>query len=165
MNPSDISYQMRDDAPGKYFQCSRYGLLSIDACSRNFAAAPGLKAEGRLSGCIGCPVGVVHAGGQEAVSAPSTSLESGSALSSTASALCSRCRRNPTDASKYRSTRQGKVRLVRDGELCVSCYNRGREVEKGKNARGTRPRLELAPVVTVYAKNNDLKVMSEAVAD
>jgi len=33
------------------------------------------------------------------------------------------------------------------GRFCLSCYNRHREIIKGRNARGTRPRLVLREVV------------------
>jgi hypothetical protein len=36
--------------------------------------------------------------------------------------------------------------MVRD-RLCISCYNRDLEAEKGRNAKGTRPRLVLRDVV------------------
>ena len=128
MNPSAVRYELVAGVPGRYFRCDRYGLLSVDACSRNFSAAPKLASEGRLAGCVGCPAGIVHAGGHKAASARPVL------------AVCSRCRRDPSDASMYRSTRQGRIRMVRDGELCVSCFNREREVMLGRNARKTKPR-------------------------
>ncbi len=51
------------------------------------------------------------------------------------------------------------MRLVR-GNLCVSCYNREREVVKGKNARGVPPSklARLDPRAICYSENGRVRV-------
>ena len=60
--------------------------------------------------------------------------------------MCSRCGR-------------GDLRLIR-GALCVSCYNREREVVKGINARGVPPTKlsRLDPRAICYASNGGVHV-------
>ena len=128
MDLNAVVYELVASAPGRYFRCDRYGLMSAAACGRSHSAAPSQVGLGRLSGCIGCPTGAAHAG---VVPVPVQHAEAN---------VCVRCRRDPEDSTQYRSTRQGRVRMVRNGLLCVSCFNREREVVRGRNARNTRPR-------------------------
>lgn len=107
--------------------------MNTDACTRYFTVAPGLAATGRLSGCIACPAGAMHS----IFTPPEPALES--------VGVCIRCRRDPLDGSQYRSTRTGRLRMVRGGLLCVSCFNREREVILGRNARNTTPKAPALP--------------------
>lgn len=111
--------------PGEYFQCP-YGLgvMSVSACAKNFAlaATPESRRVCRLSRCDGCEVGCSHAGGDAPPARPNAGL------------TCSRCERPAS-------------RLIR-GLVCVSCYNREREVLIGKNAKGKYP-VKCQPVVSV----------------
>jgi hypothetical protein len=50
---------------------------------------------------------------------------------------CVRCRRDGCQAG---SRLVGRFRLVRGRTLCVSCYNREREVLHGANAKGAPPK-------------------------
>ena len=127
MSPADVLYQTLPEAPGRYFRCDRYGLMNTDACTRNFAVAPGLAATGRLSGCIACPAGAMHS----IFTPPEPASES--------VGVCIRCRRDPLDGSQYRSTRTGRLRMVRGGLLCVSCFNREREVILARVCHHARP--------------------------
>jgi hypothetical protein len=140
MNPSEVVYETHPDAPGQYFRCARYGLMNTDACSRNFGAAQELKNKERLAGCLGCQTGRLHSG--KAIPKKIESLPA---------STCVRCRRDPINESQYRDTRQGRIRMVCKGVLCVSCFNREREVILGKNSRGTKPRLQLKPLVVDYS--------------
>ncbi len=71
----------------------------------------------RLAPCVGCQVGASNAGAKVRPAAP---------VQATASVLsCVRCG-------------QGARRLV-GSRLCVSCYNRQREYEAGRNAKGGPP--------------------------
>ncbi len=71
----------------------------------------------RLAPCVGCQVGASNAGAKVRPAAP---------VQATASVLsCVRCGR-------------GARRLV-GSRLCVSCYNRQREYEAGRNAKGGEP--------------------------
>jgi hypothetical protein len=68
--------------------------------------------------CLGCPVGAIHAGQD-----PKRATE---ALAAEAlRRFCPRCERYA-------------ARMIRRA-LCVSCYNRQREVRIGRNAKGNRP--------------------------
>jgi len=113
-------YFVQDRAPGQYFSCSSYGVMNVEACARNFRVAPQLATSGRLHRCVGCELGATHAG-----CAPVR-----------ARTVCVRCRRDARSAG----TMMGRIRLVRGHTVCVSCYNREREVRRGTNAKGVRPK-------------------------
>jgi hypothetical protein len=68
-----------------------------------------------LDTCRSCPIGAAHAGAVHVVYSRIFGA-----------AICPRCRR-------------GATRMI-GGKVCVSCYNRGRELSAGKNARGNAPR-------------------------
>jgi hypothetical protein len=55
---------------------------------------------------------------------------------------------------------RGNMRLIR-GNLCVSCYNREREIVKGQNARGMTPTklARLDPRSICYAENGQVRVV------
>lgn len=132
MNSSEVVHELVPGVPGDYFRCDHYGLMSVAACQRYFGEAPGLVSKGRLINCIGCSAGAMHASG-------------GSGQPFVSDGICVRCRRDPSNAEQYRSTRQGRIRMVRGGLLCVSCFNREREVVLGRNARKNAPRA--APLI------------------
>lgn len=125
---TSVSYFSVEGFPGRYFTCTRYGSLSEAACARNFHEAPEAVRRGRLEACIACAIGRHHAG-QGDVPA--------STKGNPAPNVCVRCRRSGRSASA-RSI--GRMRLVRTRTLCVSCYNREREVRIGANAKGAPPR-------------------------
>jgi hypothetical protein len=136
------------DIPGKYFECARYGTMSVPSCVKNFNAAPLACKSGRLEGCIGCAAGAGHAGvNPSAAGAPPPPQ---SPL--TYRTACLRCRRSGRDSS---SRLLGRMRLVRDHTICVSCYNREREVLHGANAKGAKPKKwsGLFMSDSVYLKN------------
>ena len=72
--------------------------------------------DGKRLKCRGCDLGALHCG-----VAPSSRSKS----RMLGSLICSRCMR-------------GASRLIRK-TICVSCYNREREVIVGRNAKGTKP--------------------------
>ncbi len=104
------------------FRCDRLNMtLSKPGCARlwlsaNSGSAPAAW-EGRL-GCRNCPLGALHAG---------KTVEAATALTDALRNICPRCERVAS-------------RMI-GGELCVSCYNRAREVRIGRNAKGGRPLL------------------------
>ena len=102
-------------------QCAKVGAtLSTVGCGRRFLAAQRekLSAWSVPNPCRGCPVGAGHAGCRP---------EPMATVTEAIRHICPRCRRV-------------SPRMIR-GELCVSCYNRHREVDVGANAKGTRPTL------------------------
>lgn len=125
-----VIYFQLDGVPGDYFECSSYGSMSVAACARNFADAPLSVRQGRLQRCVGCALGREHAGGVEPVAPPLAS-------SVIYRVVCARCRR---DGRKEGTRLLGRQRLVREHTICVSCYNREREVLLGANAKGARPK-------------------------
>ncbi len=105
------------------FECQRHvGALRLTpaACAAAWTRAR-RNAEPdqiRLAPCVGCPVGAANAGVRIRPSAP---------VQTTASVpSCVRCGQS------------GARRLV-GSRLCVSCYNRQREYEAGRNAKGGEP--------------------------
>lgn len=114
-----MEYFTKPDCPGQFFNCQPMSaVLSVAGCARMWKEAnqPNtVKNYGdRLYKCYRCELGAAHAG--ESVIACNDLY---------GAKLCCRC---------HRPSR----RLIHD-ELCVSCYNREREVIIGKNGRGTAP--------------------------
>jgi hypothetical protein len=132
-----VDYFQLENVAGRYFSCPQYGVMSIKACARNYAEAPAMAASGgRLGSCLQCSIGQLHRDG----SAPMTSdkdtarITRGGAVSSRS--FCVRCRRASGDSGQRLV---GQMRLLRDKTICVSCYNREREIKLGRNAKGTPP--------------------------
>jgi hypothetical protein len=67
-----------------------------------------------LDTCRSCAIGAAHAGGTHVAYSRIFGAS-----------ICPRCRK-------------GATRMI-GGRVCVSCYNRGRELAKGRNGRGNRP--------------------------
>jgi hypothetical protein len=94
--------------------------LTTPGCSRLWLSAqadPPKPWEGR-SACVTCPIGAANSGRQISRVAEDIAI---------LSKACPRCLRQ-TD------------RLIK-GLHCVSCYNRQAEADKGRNRKGTKPRL------------------------
>jgi hypothetical protein len=97
-----------------YFDCTDlHASLTVTTCASLWRAAADPHRM-RYSTCRACPLGGRHAGIANVASGALRGL-----------LVCSRC---------YRTSR----RLILSN-LCVSCYNRQREVVRGKNARGLPP--------------------------
>lgn len=107
-----MQYVKLDGVDGNYFNCGPYkSLLSVSACSRNWKAARGTTEDCNRILCRACSIGAMHSGELPVLL--------------TARTLCARCGRSDQ-------------RLIR-GSICVSCYNRERELIAGKNAKGSFP--------------------------
>lgn len=122
------------------FACTRRNArLTTVACSKFYAAALRKKPEPWDANfkCRACPVGAVHAGGG------TTPIQDEAAKEAAARQqvvdewknVCPRCLRLSS-------------RIVKD-KLCISCYNRAREVRVGKNRKGTAPKLLPSKLCTV----------------
>ena len=72
----------------------------------------------RLAPCVGCQVGAANAG-----EPASTKAAPGKEKPASVGQTCCRCG-------------QGGLRLVLGKSLCASCYNRQREYQAGRNAKG-----------------------------
>ena len=103
------------------FNCDRQGArLTKSACARMWQSARDRRPapwEGR-SACVGCPLGALHAGVAPEVATAARAEE-------TLRRVCPRCSRATS-------------RLI-NKQFCVSCYNRTREVARGRNAKGNPP--------------------------
>jgi len=110
-----LEYTTNPLVPGKlYFRCERMrGTLSTTACADMWRKANDMN-DGNCANCMRCPLGAVHAGEVAASMSP---------LKGTLT--CASCHRVAG-------------RLI-GKHVCVSCYNRRREVEIGRNAKGTAP--------------------------
>jgi len=111
-----ISYRQIEEMVGvAFFDCTRlHAGLSTSTCATLWRAANDGRSE-RYTACRVCPVGAVHAGVPNASRSPIRGA-----------LVCARCTR-------------GATRLI-GKRLCISCYNREREVIRGRNARGVMPR-------------------------
>ncbi len=138
----------------KLFDCALLrAAISASACARNYE-------EARYDSCVDCAIGAaLYVRHERPATTEATNtrkiahrdnLARRAALRASdgsASALpCVRC--GHTAASKKRLI--GRMRLVRGRTICVSCYNREREVLLGANAKGGRPvkwaQLKLAQI-------------------
>lgn len=128
-----VAYTTLDMAPGlSFFACQPLAAtVSITGCEKRWreAQAPVRRrpqgggprprdevedTRNRLLACRGCAVGAHHAG------------ERHISYSSLFNApICPRCR-------------TGNTRMI-GNRICVSCYNREREIASGRNARGNAP--------------------------
>jgi hypothetical protein len=116
-----IAYRTIPEIPGAaYFDCARmHASISTSACATMWRSMNEQRGE-RYTACRSCQVGAAHAGVSNASRSPIRGA-----------LVCARCAR-------------GATRLIHRN-LCVSCFNRERELIKGRNARGMVP-TKLAPL-------------------
>jgi hypothetical protein len=111
-------------APIELFDCAALrARLSRAGCVRRWSTANDGAAPApwdSLTHCRCCPIGAGHAGRPPAEMAVAAARD-------TLARTCTRC-----------GATGGRIVLNR---WCVSCYNRQREAERGRNAKGGRPRL------------------------
>lgn len=97
------------------FECERRNArIQVSSCASMWKAANSKSSAECNMSCRTCPIGAMHAGEGEVAMSHLRGVE-----------MCSRCHRVG-------------MRLV-GGDICVSCWNRQREVIIGKNARGRKP--------------------------
>lgn len=132
-----VQYFANPDVPGKtFFACVRLrATLSTASCSAMWRKADECD-DGAHQACRLCPTGAVHAGEVAASMSP---------LKGTLT--CARCHRNAS-------------RLI-GAMVCVSCYNRQREVLVGRNAKGTAPvkLVALEPRRIRYRHGDEVRTM------
>jgi hypothetical protein len=138
-----IEYLELPGFPGmKVFRCERLRAdLTAASCARNFRESSTLS-------CIGCKIGRGHATKSGTGVSPEKADKRAAWSLTTNGGGCTRWD-EPTALSCVRCERTGRtegtrllgrLRLVRDHCLCVSCFNREREIVLGKNAKGARPK-------------------------
>jgi hypothetical protein len=116
------------------FDCAKRRMrLTVSGCAKLWTSANDpesrpAKFEGRFA-CLACPIGAANAG--QYISPTAAVVE---ALRCT----CARCLR-PSD------------RIIK-ARLCISCYNRERELLIGRNAKGRPPRLKLSRLRVVVVE-------------
>jgi len=118
---SGITYAAIDGAPGLFFDCQPYrAKLSATACASRWRSAQRARGEAadQFARCHGCPIGAQHAG--QRYFARSKIF---------GNARCPRCG-------------SGSTRMI-GNRLCISCSNREWEVRRGRNGKGTPPKLFL----------------------
>lgn len=117
MQSSNVEYFTYPEMPDRpMFRCEPMrATLQVQKCAEMWREANGKTPPERLAKCRNCPIGAAHAG--EASFEVSVLRGSG---------ICSRCHR-------------GGMRLI-GGDICVSCWNRQREVIRGFNAKGKPPK-------------------------
>lgn len=111
-----VTYTENPLLPGQpVFRCEALSAsITVKSCAGMWTQANAGEPVERLWRCKGCKLGAEHAGAGDVAMNPLRGVE-----------LCVRCSR--TD-----------LRLIW-GLWCVSCYNRGAEAKKGRNARGVPP--------------------------
>lgn len=132
-----IAYRAIPEMPGAaFFDCTRlHANLTTVACTAMWRSANEQRSE-RYTACRSCFVGATHAGVSNATRSPIS-----------CALVCARCAR-------------GATRLIH-GNLCVSCYNRERELIRGRNARGMVPTklAPLSPRQVFYMANGRAQVL------
>lgn len=118
-----VEYFSIPELPDKQmFRCERRNAtIQVTSCASMWKAANSKNSMECNMSCRTCSLGAFHAGEGDAVMSQLRGVE-----------ICSRCHRTG-------------MRLVQ-GDICVSCWNRAREVIVGKNARGRKP-LNHPPIV------------------
>lgn len=118
-----VEYFELPELPGKQmFRCERRNAtLQVASCASMWKQANSKSTIECNMTCRTCPLGAVHAGEGDVQMSHLRGIE-----------ICSRCHRVG-------------MRLI-SGDICVSCWNRAREVLVGKNARGRKP-LNHPPIV------------------
>ncbi len=122
-----VAYSVIAAAPGlEFFTCERLrASMSVKGCGTRWTEAQGgeggrygnsvFEARASLTNtCRSCPIGAAHAGADHV---HHSKLYGAS--------ICPACR-------------TGATRMI-GNKVCVSCYNRRRELRAGKNARGNAP--------------------------
>lgn len=151
-SPPAVAYFTREGFPARVFECPRHRVTMMEvSCKASFEEAKRTGPSGRRAGCIGCPIGALHAG--ETTPAAGTREQGRGGL------FCVRCRRSPEDCDDPRQV--GKMRLVRDNLICVSCYNREREVVRQRNSKGSRPQkwAGLRPITVIGVADDGTKTV------
>lgn len=124
------------------FDCDAVrATLTILGCAKRWTRAQDRMSDETLEACGRCQLGAHHAGKPFVLVSPHFGAR-----------LCPRCDR-------------GDARMIQ-GRVCVSCYNREAEVERGRNARGnapTRARSIHAVRLTLVADNRPRRVDDAAV--
>ncbi len=131
-------------SPDEVVLCERARMtLSVAGCARYWLSAQESRPrpwEGRHR-CLTCPIGAARAGRPgDGPFLPAELLRQW--------AICPRCCRP--------ATRLSRDHLIR-GRLCVSCFNRDREVLKGKNAKGRPPQLVLRDVTLAVVEGDGVR--------
>lgn len=111
-----IEYFTLPELPDRlYFDCTRRNArLQVASCAAQWKQANSRARSECSHQCQTCPVGAMHAGEGELTMSHLRGKE-----------ICARCHRVG-------------LRLI-SGDICVSCWNRQREVFIGVNARGKKP--------------------------
>ena len=111
-----VEYFTIPELPGRQmFNCERCSAtFQVSSCAAMWRAANSKKKSEANMKCRTCPLGALHAGEGDGFGSKLSGME-----------ICSRCHRVG-------------MRLIA-GDICVSCWNRAREVIIGKNARGRKP--------------------------
>lgn len=129
MEPIYFEIEITPDV--KYFNCEGMrATLAVTACAGNWRRG---HHEGDLARqrCKGCEIGALHAGEAGANRSPFLGTR-----------ICARCHRSES-------------RLIHK-HLCVSCYNREREVLLGRNAKGNKPsKLKALDARSVVYRGSD----------
>jgi hypothetical protein len=141
MQSKPIEYFTYPELPDRpMFECAALrATLQVERCAGMWTEANGKNPPERLAKCRNCPIGALHAGEVEF----DVSVLRGTGI-------CSRCHR-------------GGMRLI-GGDICVSCWNRAREVIVGRNAKGKPPKIHppLAPrSITVRSGGQNITIKRE----
>lgn len=141
----NIEYFELPELPGhEFFNCDRCcGTFQTSSCAAMWRIANSKRRSEANAKCRSCPIGAVHAGEGDGQGSRIYGVD-----------LCARCNRVG-------------MRLIHS-DICVSCWNRAREVIVGKNARGRIP-LNHPPIshyrITILTGNRLVVVDREHAID
>lgn len=150
MRPADIVLKRHPEFSDlKVFECERlHATITPATCSNNHARSEPHQA------CWKCPAGEhnrnAHAPSEKAAEFHHTNRHI--RMAANAGFSCIRCgRTGSTEGSRL----IGKLRLVSESTVCVSCFNRGAEVARGSNSKGAAPRkwAAMKPATVTILRN------------
>jgi len=136
-----IRYRESESFPGVFlFRCEKlHADLEVTSCAKNYLAGASMS-------CAGCSIGKHHA--QRADLPKNRVATRGRRWDLVVPGECCRC------------LAKG-LRLVRGKTICITCYNREREVLHGANAKGAQPSKwsHLRPAIACIQDGNRLRLL------
>jgi hypothetical protein len=129
----------------RLFDCERIlALVTQEQCAASY------RRDAMGSSCRGCAIGR-HFSGDAPIEE-----DRHSAINKSLGLSCIRCEKSARTNARL----IGRMRLVRSATLCVSCFNRQREFEKGANSKGGMPRILLLPAaITIKTSEGEKKTL------
>lgn len=151
MRVADIALKPHADYPNlKVFRClTLHADITPATCASNFGNP------GRYASCEGCHVGAHHS--NRTLTPIVTDRHARAAANHRIT--CVRCQRSNANGSE---SFVGSIRMIVGRQICISCWNREREVMKGSNSKDATPVkwAHLRPATLTIVQDGKQKTIS-----